>query len=200
MVIGHGVEVPNSVGLHGGMPGACAYHLLRPSNEGSAALIERYHDAASVMSDSARQISAPSPATSTSAGATSSRISSRAAAAMATRCSAIRRGSRETCALASLAALGGRPLWRGTRRLGPGRRGSDVVEAKGDSAGAPGRANAAADPAPPAASLDLPTSADRTAISTAPAAAISVRRARIGRQDGVATGDDRGLRPAYPTA
>lgn len=52
-LIGHGVEVPNSIGLFGGMPGACAYHLLRPSNEGPAALIERFHDADGVMSDSA---------------------------------------------------------------------------------------------------------------------------------------------------
>jgi N-methylhydantoinase B len=51
MVIGHGVEVPNSVGLFGGMPGACAYHLLRPSDEGVGALIARYHDAQSVMDD-----------------------------------------------------------------------------------------------------------------------------------------------------
>ncbi len=29
MVVGHGVQVPNSVGQFGGMPGACAYHLLR---------------------------------------------------------------------------------------------------------------------------------------------------------------------------
>jgi N-methylhydantoinase B len=32
MVVGHGVQVPNSVGQFGGMPGACAYHLLRKSN------------------------------------------------------------------------------------------------------------------------------------------------------------------------
>jgi N-methylhydantoinase B len=29
MVVGHGVQVPNSAGQFGGMPGACAYHLLR---------------------------------------------------------------------------------------------------------------------------------------------------------------------------
>ncbi len=52
MVIGHGVEVPNSIGLYGGMPGACAYHLLRPSSAGVGELIARYHDAESVMSDS----------------------------------------------------------------------------------------------------------------------------------------------------
>ena len=40
MVVGHGVQVPNSVGQFGGMPGACAYHLLRKSNAGIAELIE----------------------------------------------------------------------------------------------------------------------------------------------------------------
>lgn len=51
MVIGHGVEVPNSIGLYGGMPGACAYHLSRPSRDGVGDLIARYHDAESVMTD-----------------------------------------------------------------------------------------------------------------------------------------------------
>ena len=40
MVVGHGVQVPNSVGQFGGMPGACAYHLLRKSNAGIAELID----------------------------------------------------------------------------------------------------------------------------------------------------------------
>lgn len=40
MVVGHGVQVPNSVGQFGGMPGACAYHLLRKSNADMAGLIE----------------------------------------------------------------------------------------------------------------------------------------------------------------
>ncbi len=39
MVVGHGVQVPNSVGQFGGMPGACAYHLLRSSNTGIGELI-----------------------------------------------------------------------------------------------------------------------------------------------------------------
>jgi len=51
MVIGHGVEVPNSIGLHGGLPGACAYHLLRRSNEDIPALLSRYHDAEALMKD-----------------------------------------------------------------------------------------------------------------------------------------------------
>ena len=40
MVVGHGVQVPNPVGQFGGMPGACAYHLLRKSNAGVAELID----------------------------------------------------------------------------------------------------------------------------------------------------------------
>ena len=41
MVIGHGVEVPNSIGLYGGLPGACAYHLLSRSSRNVSALIGR---------------------------------------------------------------------------------------------------------------------------------------------------------------
>ncbi|HEY8017395.1 MAG TPA: hydantoinase B/oxoprolinase family protein, partial [Dongiaceae bacterium] len=55
MVIGHGVEVPNSVGLHGGMPGACATHMLRRSNYDVSSLLSRYYDAASIMADSQTQ-------------------------------------------------------------------------------------------------------------------------------------------------
>lgn len=40
MVVGHGVQVPNSIGQFGGMPGACAYHLLRNSNAGIGELID----------------------------------------------------------------------------------------------------------------------------------------------------------------
>jgi len=40
MVVGHGVQVPNSVGQFGGMPGACAFHLLRKSNEDIGELID----------------------------------------------------------------------------------------------------------------------------------------------------------------
>jgi len=40
MVVGHGVQVPNSVGQFGGMPGACAYHLLRKSNADIGDLID----------------------------------------------------------------------------------------------------------------------------------------------------------------
>ena len=37
MLVGHGVQVPNSVGQFGGMPGACAYHLLRSPTHPSPA-------------------------------------------------------------------------------------------------------------------------------------------------------------------
>jgi N-methylhydantoinase B len=40
MVVGHGVQVPNSVGQFGGMPGACAFHLLRKSNGAIGDLID----------------------------------------------------------------------------------------------------------------------------------------------------------------
>jgi N-methylhydantoinase B len=40
MLVGHGVQAPNSVGQFGGMPGACANHLLRKSNADIAGLIE----------------------------------------------------------------------------------------------------------------------------------------------------------------
>jgi N-methylhydantoinase B len=40
MVVGHGVQVPNSAGQFGGMPGACAYHFLRKSNASIAELID----------------------------------------------------------------------------------------------------------------------------------------------------------------
>jgi N-methylhydantoinase B len=47
MVVGHGVQVPNSVGQFGGMPGACAFHLLRKSNGDIGELVDantRMHD------------------------------------------------------------------------------------------------------------------------------------------------------------
>jgi N-methylhydantoinase B len=40
MIVGHGVQVPNAVGQFGGIPGACAYHLMRKSNAGIAELID----------------------------------------------------------------------------------------------------------------------------------------------------------------
>ncbi|HWA80822.1 MAG TPA: hydantoinase B/oxoprolinase family protein [Acetobacteraceae bacterium] len=51
MVIGHGVEVPNSIGLSGGLPGGCACHLLRRSSEAVSSLLQKYHDAGSLLED-----------------------------------------------------------------------------------------------------------------------------------------------------
>ncbi|MGE0007530.1 MAG: hydantoinase B/oxoprolinase family protein [Parvibaculaceae bacterium] len=58
-LVGHGIEVPNSTGLFGGLPGAVASHYLRRSNNDSAALLERYASANEVMRDpAARDIGA----------------------------------------------------------------------------------------------------------------------------------------------
>lgn len=44
MIIGHGVEVPNSIGLFGGMPGGCATHALRRGKgESIGELIEAFY-------------------------------------------------------------------------------------------------------------------------------------------------------------
>jgi N-methylhydantoinase B len=51
MVIGHGIQVPNSIGLFGGLPGACASHLLRRSEEGAPELIRAYRDWNSIAND-----------------------------------------------------------------------------------------------------------------------------------------------------
>ena len=40
MIISHGVEVPNSSGIFGGMPGSCGYNLVRHGNEKIGTLIE----------------------------------------------------------------------------------------------------------------------------------------------------------------
>ncbi len=41
MIISHGVEVPNTVGIFGGMPGSCGYNLKRAGNEKIGTLIEK---------------------------------------------------------------------------------------------------------------------------------------------------------------
>jgi N-methylhydantoinase B len=51
MVIGHGVQVPNSIGLFGGLPGACASHLLRRSEQEAPELIRSYRDWNSIAGD-----------------------------------------------------------------------------------------------------------------------------------------------------
>lgn len=42
MMLGHGVEVPNSIGLHGGFPGACGKNLRRSSTDDIATLAGHY--------------------------------------------------------------------------------------------------------------------------------------------------------------
>jgi N-methylhydantoinase B len=58
-LIGHGIEVPNSTGLFGGLPGACANHFLKTSKDDTAQLLTRFTDAGDVMADpGARDIGA----------------------------------------------------------------------------------------------------------------------------------------------
>ena len=58
-LVGHGIEVPNSTGLFGGLPGAVANHYLMQSNIDSAELLDRYASADDVMRDpGARDIGA----------------------------------------------------------------------------------------------------------------------------------------------
>ncbi|CAN5188626.1 hydantoinase B/oxoprolinase family protein [soil metagenome] len=58
-LVGHGIEVPNSTGLFGGLPAACANHYLVQSSSQTSALVDRYTSADQVMTDSsARNIGA----------------------------------------------------------------------------------------------------------------------------------------------
>lgn len=58
-LVGHGIEVPNSTGLFGGLPGAVANHYLKQSNSDTAELLRCYASAEAVMRDpSARDIGA----------------------------------------------------------------------------------------------------------------------------------------------
>ena len=51
MMLGHGVEVPNSIGLHGGLPGACGHNLRRSGGGDIGALVRRYGSTAELMED-----------------------------------------------------------------------------------------------------------------------------------------------------
>lgn len=51
MMLGHGVEVPNSIGLHGGLPGACGRNLRRRGAGDVATLLARYGDTAALLAD-----------------------------------------------------------------------------------------------------------------------------------------------------
>jgi N-methylhydantoinase B len=49
MLVGHGVQVPNAIGQFGGMPGACAHHLLVKSDADAGELIKSYTHMKAVM-------------------------------------------------------------------------------------------------------------------------------------------------------
>jgi N-methylhydantoinase B len=51
LMIGHGVEVPNSAGLMGGMPGACGQNLRRVGNEDLATLVANHASAQVLKGD-----------------------------------------------------------------------------------------------------------------------------------------------------
>lgn len=61
MMIGHGVEVPNAIGLYGGAPGACGVNLRRRDGGEVAALIRRYPSTAALEADDATEILGPKP-------------------------------------------------------------------------------------------------------------------------------------------
>ena len=48
-LVGHGIEVPNSTGLFGGLPAACANHYIVRSQGDTTALVERFTTADEVM-------------------------------------------------------------------------------------------------------------------------------------------------------
>ncbi len=50
-LVGHGIEVPNSTGLFGGMPGGCATHVLRRSAEDAGALGRGSTPADAILAD-----------------------------------------------------------------------------------------------------------------------------------------------------
>jgi N-methylhydantoinase B len=52
MIISHGVEVPNSFGIFGGMPGSCGYNLVRHGNEKIGTMIERISGPADLIRNS----------------------------------------------------------------------------------------------------------------------------------------------------
>jgi N-methylhydantoinase B len=49
MLVGHGVEVPNSVGLFGGLPGACGYNLFVSEPRDIERLLGQIHDPAGLL-------------------------------------------------------------------------------------------------------------------------------------------------------
>ncbi|MGH6961167.1 MAG: hydantoinase B/oxoprolinase family protein [Dongiaceae bacterium] len=61
MMLGHGVEVPNSIGLHGGLPGACGKNLRRSGAGDIATLVKRYTSTAALLADDGTQPLGPKP-------------------------------------------------------------------------------------------------------------------------------------------
>ncbi|MDP6426872.1 MAG: hydantoinase B/oxoprolinase family protein [Rhodospirillales bacterium] len=59
MIIGHGVEVPNSLGIFGGMPGSCGYNLMRHGNEKIETLIENVTGTENFIRDSEKLSAKP---------------------------------------------------------------------------------------------------------------------------------------------
>ncbi|NYT68419.1 hydantoinase B/oxoprolinase family protein [Pusillimonas noertemannii] len=51
MMLGHGVEVPNAIGLFGGMPGGCGKNLLRRNAGDIAELVHAYTETEALMRD-----------------------------------------------------------------------------------------------------------------------------------------------------
>ncbi len=61
MMLGHGVEVPNSIGLFGGLPGACGKNLRRDAGGDAASLVARYGGTADLLADGETRALGPKP-------------------------------------------------------------------------------------------------------------------------------------------
>lgn len=61
MMIGHGVEVPNAIGLYGGAPGACGVNLRRRGTDEIATLLHRFTATAALEADAAVEILGAKP-------------------------------------------------------------------------------------------------------------------------------------------
>jgi N-methylhydantoinase B len=54
MVIGHGVEVPNSVGLFGGMPGSCGYNLIADDKKNIKSILKSAYSPSELLRQSTK--------------------------------------------------------------------------------------------------------------------------------------------------
>lgn len=61
MLIGHGVEVPNSIGQYGGAPGACGRNLMRESDDDIGQLVQRFTSTAALAEDDDTQMLGAKP-------------------------------------------------------------------------------------------------------------------------------------------